>query len=153
MAIDKTLLLNMLINSAPLLMQALSKPYGGSNNRANNFFNSTAGEQVQDIYNRGYDMNLIQDDMLSTLKTLSPDNVTDTDAAMYAVEGVANHIDEAADLLSPLNNFPSDMFDDINPSSFTNKNVLLQDIVGHSYKTPALKSAFAMLKNNPNIGK
>lgn len=140
MAIDKTLLLNMLINSAPLLMQALSKPYNspgswvdGENPLDDMFGHAKDLKYLQD---RGYDMGLVQDYMLNTA-----DNFTNyTDAAVNAISQISSDADDASSLVKGFSrSFPSDFKQNpLNPTQ-------IYDMVADGYDTPALKSAFAML--------
>lgn len=141
MAIDKTLLLNMLINSAPLLMQALSTPYhspgnwySGEDPLDDMFGHAKDLKMLQD---RGYDMGLLEDQMLFDYKH----NIEDMpSAAVNAISQVATTAQSADDLTkSYLRYFPSDVAQkSLNPTEIYNQ-------VAKGYNTPALESAFAML--------
>lgn len=173
MAIDKTLLLNMLINSAPLLMQALSKPYNspGSWHHGEDPLDDMfrTGENLKMLQDRGYDMGLIQDQMLQRLNEPSFFKRNDTDSAVLAISDVMNSLQDSYDMTvkTPYPNvFPSDIagirygiddgvinnIDDIvkgasNISS--NIDVDLGNLIPDFKDAPALKSAFAMLRKKP----
>lgn len=141
MAIDKTLLLNMLINSAPLLMQALSTPFHSPGSWANgedpldDMFGHA--EDLKLLQDRGYDMGLLEDQMLFDYKH----NIEDIpSAAVNAISQVASAATDADDLSRGFpRSFPSDVAQKaLNPTEIYNS-------VAKGYDTPALKSAFAML--------
>lgn len=140
MAIDKTLLLNMLINSAPLLMQALSTPYNspGSWYSGEDPLDDMFGhaKDLKMLQDRGYDMGLVQDYMLNTA-----DNFTNyTDAAVNAISQISSDADDASSLVKGFSrSFPSDVAQkSLNPTEIYNR-------VAKGHNTPALESAFAML--------
>lgn len=100
MAINKEMLVNLLMNSAPLLLSALQKPY----NAPGEFYDgdSPLSEDYINIHNlnavadRGYDMGIVQDNMLEDFK--SPhfvDNWDMTDSAEYALNNTMKSIHNA----------------------------------------------------------
>lgn len=133
MAINKALLLNMLMNSAPLLMQALTTRDRW--NYGEDPLNEYTLDDLNTLHNKGYDMGLVQDYMTNTSSNFNYIQ----DAAQNAISQIAT---EATDRYSSngINaHFPSDsLYSEISPTEIYNR-------IREGYDTPALKSAFSML--------
>lgn len=91
MAIDKTLLLNMLMNSAPLLMQALTTR-SRWNYGADPLDDSTL-DSLNYIHNNGYDLGIVEDYMENTKSNFPYIQ----DAAQNAVSQIETQVAEFLD--------------------------------------------------------
>ena len=160
MAVNKAMLVNLLMNSAPMLLSALqqgSKQYPDYPNYTFNKLNT--------LNDRGYDMGIVQDDMLNNLnKTYAYSKMDMPTAASVAIGRISDYATEADyPDWRPSGLFPSDDLavfeglDSIDPVHASKTlNMMDSNELNNLYKMnkerPALSSAFAMLSKNPKIG-